>query len=66
MMIPNLPEGVFRFPKIKRGESPDWNHAEPVSNHETIREAMDAADTCRRADPTHTYCVADARALCAQ
>ena len=62
-MSSNLPFAVFRFPRIKRGQSPDWSRAERVNTHLTPSEAMDAANECRRNDPAHTYAVADAAAL---
>ena len=62
-MLSNLPYGVFRFPRIKRGQAPDWSQAERVCTRLTPSEAMDAANECKRNDPAHTYCVADAAAL---
>lgn len=59
----NLPFAVFRFPRIKRGQSPDWAQAGRVSTHLTPSEAMDAANECKRNDPAHTYCVAGAGAI---
>ncbi len=62
-MNSNLPEGVFRFPLVGRGQQPDWGRAVRVSAHLTLAEAMRAANDCKRADRAHTYAVADAAAL---
>lgn len=51
----NLPWIVYRCDRIKRGETPK-NEAF-VSDHLTMREAMDEANRLRRLDAAHSYTV---------
>lgn len=53
----DLPEAVYRCPKIGLGEVPDRSQEELMSLHRTAGEAYEAANAYQRRYPSWTFVV---------